>query len=62
MVDKRYGSAVVKDENKSIKLFVMEAIGLLIESVGNRKEEERILRSFLVHYDGYFNGKITSAA
>ena len=31
---------------------------MLVEAVGNRKEEERILRSFLVHYDGYFN-KVT---
>ena len=42
---------------------MIEAIGALIEAVGNQKEEERILRSFLVHYDGYFsNNQNTSAA
>lgn len=40
-----------------MKTFVVESIGHLIESVGNKKEEEQILRSFLVHYDGYFNNK-----
>jgi len=58
LVNKRPGAKQDTTENKQIKLFLVEAIGMLVEAVGNRKEEERILRSFLVHYDGYFN-KVT---
>lgn len=43
-----------KAENKQVKSFLLESIGTLIEAVSNRKEEEQILRSFLVHYDDYF--------
>lgn len=42
------------NENKSVKLFIVEAVGTLLESVGDSKEEEKILRSFLVNYDEYF--------
>ena len=40
-----------------MKLFIVEAIGALVEAINDRKEEEKVLRSFLVHYDGYFSGR-----
>ena len=55
LINKRGGAKQDTSESKQVKLFVIEAISALVESVGNRKEEERILRSVLVHYDGYFN-------
>ena len=45
----------VEKTNKQIKLFIVEAIGALVEAIGNRKEEEKVLRSYLVHYDDYFS-------
>ena len=54
LFDKRAGAPKETQENRQVKLFVVEAIGSLIEAVGNKKEEERILRSFMVQYDGYF--------
>ena len=62
LVNKRSGAKQETSENNQVKLFVIEAIGALIESIGNQKEEERILRSFLVHYDSYFNNQKSAAA
>ena len=37
-----------------IRIFTLEMIELLLECIGDRKEEEKILRSFFCHYDAYF--------
>ena len=39
-----------------IRIFTLEMIELLLECIGDRKEEEKILRSFFCHYDAYFAG------
>lgn len=36
-----------------MKIFALETIGQLLDVVNDKQEEEKILRSFFVHYDGY---------
>ena len=43
-----------------MKIFALETIGNLLEVVNDRAEEEKILRSFFVHYAGYGKTEMSS--
>ena len=37
--------------NKQLMVFVIESIGFLLEQVNDRVQEQKVLKSFTIHYD-----------
>ena len=53
-------TAIPETDKEKVKIFALETIGNLLEVVNDRAEEEKILRSFFVHYAGYGKTEMSS--